>query len=584
MYLKFYDLTKKPFQLTPDPYFLYLSQSHKEAIGSIAYAISERKGFMALFGEVGTGKTTIVRTYLARANRKVVKPIYIFDPNLTFQDLVRTILFELGEEPAKGPSLNLTRQLSQVLIEQYQKGAIVVLIIDESHLMPDDTLEKLRLLSNLETAENKLIQVIMAGPPEFEERIKSPELRQLNQRFAVKSRIQLLQREDSLLYISHRISRAGAVPESLFTREAINAIVDAAQGSPRVLNILCDNALVTSFAYEERPVSLAIAQEVIADHLGDDKVEEQPASLKKKTFPMPVFASPDGPPPTPPGAVMSAEPSPRSFQQPPFLFGATREQEEEKEPAVAEGPSKVKEIFYRVFTTQEPNGRHRVSPVRVLAMAGGVFVLFLILNGGQTKSAQPAIDTQPGYTYQDSRPAYTYSETAIPGSQPYQAPAVKKEEPPSAASGYGLQNQVPERRPDTGVDGNPTTGYSAPLNAFMGNVNNTYEMAGTPGMMPVYGETERQLVIADSTLLKTVQDTAPAAQTDANNHHIPNFPVVRTVRKGDSLSELCTQVYGTSKAWVQRRVMEYNPDISSTNEIKVGFKIYFPELGEAPQL
>src|SRR5512145_1792034 len=177
MYLNFYKLKKQPFHITPDPEFLYLSPSHKEAMSAIIYGISQRKGFVAIVGAVGSGKTTILRSYLEKTEKKHLKLIYVFNARLTFKELLQTIYQELGLPVGETGVLGMINRLNEILIEEYKQGNTVVLIVDEAQNMPIDTLENLRMLSNLETSKDKLIQIVLVGQPEFETTLNLDRLR-----------------------------------------------------------------------------------------------------------------------------------------------------------------------------------------------------------------------------------------------------------------------------------------------------------------------------------------------------------------------------------------------------------------------
>jgi general secretion pathway protein A len=273
VYLSFYSLRKEPFQITPDPEFLYLSPSHKEALGAILYGVMQRKGFIAIIGEVGVGKTTILRSYIEEADKKHLRIVYVFDANVSFIGLLRTIHRELGLMPAGGKDgkdepkepFDLVSRIQEFLIAEYQKGGNLVVIIDEAQNMPIETLESLRMLSNLETSTDKLIQIVLIGPPELEERLNLKELRQLKQRIAVKATISPLTSEECAAYIQHRLTKAGADHLPIFTKGALKKIIRQSHGIPRTINILCDNALITGFGYQKRRIGAHIIREVIAD-------------------------------------------------------------------------------------------------------------------------------------------------------------------------------------------------------------------------------------------------------------------------------------------------------------------------------
>jgi general secretion pathway protein A len=271
MYLKYYGLKKQPFHITPDPEFLYLSPSHKEAMSAIIYGIAQKKGFVAIIGAVGVGKTTILRSYLEKAERKHLKLVYVFNPQLTFKELIKTIYQELGLEAGRIGILEMINRLNETLIEEYKQGNTVVLIIDEAQNMPIDTLESLRMLSNLETSKDKLIQIVLVGQPEFKATLDLDRLRQLKQRLVIRSTIQTLTKTESLEYLKFRLKMAGGYPGSVFSAPALKQIINKAHGIPRTLNILADNALITGFGYQQTPVTAKIVREIIRDLDGRER-------------------------------------------------------------------------------------------------------------------------------------------------------------------------------------------------------------------------------------------------------------------------------------------------------------------------
>jgi len=268
MYETFYGMSKAAFQITPDPEFLYLSPSHKEALGSIIYGIEQRKGFIVVLGEVGLGKTTVLRSYLDGRDRERLTLIYVFNPNLSFHALLETILKALGVDDAPDSAHGMVDRLHHRVVDEYQNGRNVVLVVDEAQNMPVETLEQLRVLSNLETATDKLLQIVLVGQPEFADALSRRELRQLRQRIAVRCTLSPLSRRESEEYIEHRLNRAGSTSSSVFTRGALCQIVHHAEGVPRTLNIVCDNALVTGFGYRRNPVTGDVVREVIRDLAG----------------------------------------------------------------------------------------------------------------------------------------------------------------------------------------------------------------------------------------------------------------------------------------------------------------------------
>jgi general secretion pathway protein A len=268
MYLDFYLLKKEPFHVTPDPEFLFWSPSHKAALRALVYGVEERQGFVALLGEVGLGKTTILRSYLERVDQSQLKPIHLLHPNLSFRELLHTLCQECGLEGTTENIAETITRLHHVLIGEYQQGRNVALLVDEAQHMPLETLEQLLLLSNLETSTRKLLQIVLVGPPELEAKLNAQALQQLKQRLAIRATIVPLTAEESRAYILHRLAKVRLVDNPIFTRGALQAIITQAQGIPRVLNILCTNALIQGFINDQPQISVKIAQEVIAEYTG----------------------------------------------------------------------------------------------------------------------------------------------------------------------------------------------------------------------------------------------------------------------------------------------------------------------------
>ncbi len=265
MYLGFYGFAKEPFNITPDPEFLYFSPSHKEAFAAVTYGVANRKGFVVLTGEIGTGKTTILRTYLDRIDRNAVECIYLFDPNLSFSDLLELLLREMGHEVTQREAAWMIQWLHWSLVRRFQAGRNVAVIIDEAQNMPVETIEQLRVLSNLETTKEKLLQIVLVGQPELNKKLDLESLRQLKQRIAVRATLMPLTRAESLDYLRHRVEQAGGKLDEVFAPAALKAMVRYAKGIPRKLNIVASNALLAGYGGQRRPVTVRVVREVIAD-------------------------------------------------------------------------------------------------------------------------------------------------------------------------------------------------------------------------------------------------------------------------------------------------------------------------------
>ncbi|MDQ6735908.1 MAG: AAA family ATPase [Nitrospirota bacterium] len=267
MYFEFYGLISEPFRTTPDADALFFSPSHREALSSILYGIKERKGVIVVTGEVGVGKTTILRRYLQIAAPLPQKTIHIYNPNITFERLLITILTQLTGQP-HGEASEMVSQLHELALAEQRRDSTVVLVIDEAQCMPMETLEGIRMLSNLETANEKLIQIVLMGQPELDTVLDRHELRHVRERIAVRARILPLTKAESAEYIQHRLIQVSREQRSIFSSGALAFIIKTAEGIPRRLNIVCDNALIAGFRLRQPIISRAIAKQVIADMHG----------------------------------------------------------------------------------------------------------------------------------------------------------------------------------------------------------------------------------------------------------------------------------------------------------------------------
>ena len=266
MYCNFFGFSEKPFDVTPDPKFLYLSPGHQEMLATLIYGIRERKGFMTIVGEVGTGKTTLLNTVLGRLDEKT-SATFIFNTDVTFDEMLTTALVDLGlakpEEIVPKPAA--LRRLNDFAIRQLSTGGNVVLLVDEAQNLDRAAMESLRLLSNLETRKHKLIQIVLSGQPELDVKLNQAELRQLAQRISLKRYITPLKEQETYEYIQHRLSMADYNGPALFDRQARKMIWEYSGGVPRKINVLCDNALLIAYSLRQKRIGVSVVEEAIKD-------------------------------------------------------------------------------------------------------------------------------------------------------------------------------------------------------------------------------------------------------------------------------------------------------------------------------
>jgi len=267
MYKSFYKLKRNPFEITPDPSFLFPTRRHNEALAALYYGVRRHKGFVVMTGEVGTGKTLLVRCLLELLNRKNVAYAYVFNSILSPMEFLQYIAGDLGLPTAGKNKSELLLDLSSFLIARHQQKLTTVLVVDEAHHLPVEVLEEVRLLTNLETAEEKLLQILLVGQPELDLKMDSVELRQLKQRIALRSQLEPLTLEETQGYIQRRLQLAAAegFDPGLFLPETIASIYRHSRGIPRLINTISENALITSFARQAHAITPDVIEEVAAD-------------------------------------------------------------------------------------------------------------------------------------------------------------------------------------------------------------------------------------------------------------------------------------------------------------------------------
>jgi general secretion pathway protein A len=266
MYKHFYELKKNPFEITPDPSFLFATRKHNEALASLYYGVRRHKGFVVLTGEVGTGKTLLVRCLLQLLNRANVAYAYVFNPRLNPIEFLQYIAGDFQLPTAGKSKGELLLALGGYLIGRYQKGLTTVLVIDEAHHLSTDVLEEVRLLTNLETTEDKLLQILLIGQPELDDKLDSTDLRQLKQRIAMRSHLAPLDLIETRGYVYCRLQLAGHPnPADIFPMGSILEVHRHSNGFPRLINTLCENALIHGYAKQMKSITPEIIEEIASE-------------------------------------------------------------------------------------------------------------------------------------------------------------------------------------------------------------------------------------------------------------------------------------------------------------------------------
>jgi general secretion pathway protein A len=293
MYKDYFSLQRDPFEITPDPYFLVRTEKHDEALAALHYGVSQHKGFIVMTGEMGTGKTLLIRCLLEMLSEQKVAYAYVFNSRLSALEFLQYVAADLGLPTVGDSKGEILMNLGSYLVSRYQRNLTTVLVVDEAHHVSTEVLEEIRLLTNLETARQKLLQIVLAGQPELDQKLESPQLQQLKQRITVRSELSPLNRLETERYINRRLQLAsdGRRNGAILCSEAMDRIYFYSEGIPRIINTLCENALITASIRKEQFVTIEIidkvamrfrlhVQHVRPKSIGSDEIGEAMRTLR----------------------------------------------------------------------------------------------------------------------------------------------------------------------------------------------------------------------------------------------------------------------------------------------------------------
>jgi len=283
MYEKFYGLKCSPFELSPDPRFFFQTESHNEALAALVYGVQSRKGFVVVTGEVGSGKTLLLRYLLEFIGRNDVAAAFVYNPRLSVPEFLAYVLTDLRLHPAGRTKSEMLSYLNDYLLVRSRRGGTTAIIVDEAHLLEWELLEEIRLLTNLETSHHKLVQIVLVGQPELDQKLDSVELRQLKQRISLRRQLKPLNLEQLRGYVHRRLELAGANSHSasIFPGETTEVIYDFSRGIPRVVNNLCENSLVAGYGKQVKQITAEIVREVASDlRLNESSTTSRPYPIQ----------------------------------------------------------------------------------------------------------------------------------------------------------------------------------------------------------------------------------------------------------------------------------------------------------------
>lgn len=564
MYTKYYRLTRPPFENTPDPDFLFLSKIHREVLASLTYAINEAKGFVFIIGDVGTGKTTLIHSLIKQLDPSVIV-LNITNPRATFKDILSSLARRLGIDSKESGVLELFEAIQHRLEMLNDKGSgHAALIIDEAHLLSHDALENIRLISNIENEKRKLIQIILVGQNELNAKLQKESLRPLKQRLVVTRRLLPLDRKEMEEYILHRLRVAGRQSQ-VFERKALSLIWKNSQGIPRLINKICDNALLIGYAVEKRSINAKIIKEVIQDMESADRLQESRARLPSKlkwagaaavsallfllyfNFGLPTWHS-----------VSSRNQAPRkdSFRSEIKMSKQPKRDSSRKhipelittgDPRPEKGLDSTQKKGRLIDRRNEPSSNN--SQFRGEALS----------SGKETFSTSTAPSTSNGQDniFESSRfPEYRREDKMALGTQ--------QQQPVNANDIHLTDTQVSRKGGSSQQDQSDTL------------EKRTRPAAKT--VTPVVSQTDRKQTDGDYVAPRKQNITQEASPVGGDDKKTNVETRKETVRPNECLYDLARRVYGTANESIIDIIHMRNPGLRNVNRIYPGQKLILPEL------
>ena len=546
MYCEFYQMTERPFAVTPDPKCLYLNARYREALAALHYGITQRKGFITLIGEAGTGKTTLLKRLLEDFDPKT-RSVFIFNTHVTFEEILEYLFAEFDLPVHNGKKLYMLQRLNTFLLEELRGGGNVALLIDEAQDLDYSVLEDLRLLSNLETAKEKILQIVLSGQPELGEKLGNPNLRQLRQRIAVSCRLLPLSRDEISEYIQYRLQAVGCSDLKLFSRDAEDQIYHFSRGIPRLINVVCDNALVIGYALGKK----RIGGDVIAEAAADLMPVQEPIELQstKEATEVPAMAT-------------AVPPRPRARAG---LIATVLV-------AIVIGLLSVGRSVLQRSPAETDKGQRAASeapPARPMD----------VIRPGSLPRSRPedaAADTAPPAAVQAPE-----APAALPIEEPAPAAPVKR---PMAAEADPKRPAVPEPLSSSGGRGvdvaAPAAAAEPPAVVARANVPTS---ASPPATVWNELDDNQSARPAVGVVVPDERPSGPREGVGPMRLATSQFDRV-VVQPGDSISRIAIKKYGQSSLTILDLLKLANPSLRDVNVIAVGQTIQLPDLSESSVL